>query len=80
MVLLLVIVADFNIVRVAITESEADSPLIIDRDRVLSLAVVLQRVQPISGWNPEIVEARREVNVLELTHCATCKVRRKAPG
>ena len=47
--LLLVIVRDLDIVGVTINEPEADTPLIVDADRILSLAVPSDLMKPIAG-------------------------------
>jgi hypothetical protein len=43
-----VVVADFDIERVAIFEPKADAPLVIDRYRVLAGAVALQRMEAVT--------------------------------
>ena len=45
------IVADLDVIRVAIGESKADPPLIVHGDGVLSLAVTLQSMEAIAGWH-----------------------------
>ena len=37
----LVVIADLNVVRIAVNESKTYPPLIIDRDRVLTLPIAL---------------------------------------
>jgi hypothetical protein len=58
------IVDDFNVL-CAVTPSEADAPLIVDADTVLSFAVTFECFQPVAGRNAEIVEARRRRQHLE---------------
>jgi hypothetical protein len=42
MVISLVVIRDLDIVRIIVYPAEADAPLIIDRDRILSFAVASQ--------------------------------------
>ena len=43
------VVADLDVIRVAVDEPKADTPLVVHGDRVLSLAVTLERMEPIPG-------------------------------
>jgi hypothetical protein len=49
-----VIVRHFDIVGIAVGEPEADPPLVVDGDGVLSLAVCAEPVKPVARRNPEI--------------------------
>ena len=60
------VIADLDLVGVPIFEPEADSPLIVDRDGVLTLPVSLQRMQPVTRRYPEVIQTRRQIDVLEL--------------
>lgn len=75
-----VVIADFNIVCVAIFKDEADPPLVVDRDGVLYLSVALERVQPILRGRSQVIKPRSEINVLELASCAFRNVRREPFG
>jgi hypothetical protein len=44
-----VIVAELNVIRVAVVEPKADAPLIIDRDRMLPRTVAFEGVEPVPG-------------------------------
>jgi hypothetical protein len=44
---------------------EADTPLLIDADRVLPLAVVPERFQPIAWRHTQVFEIRRTVEHLQ---------------
>jgi hypothetical protein len=46
------VVTEFNVERIAIDESKTDPPLIVDGDRMLTLAVTLQSVKAIPGRDP----------------------------
>ena len=65
--LLLVIVRDLDVVCVTIDEPEANTPLIVDADRVLSLPVLSELMESIAGRNPEVIYSRRQVYVLKLS-------------
>jgi hypothetical protein len=58
-----VIVDDFHIVGIAGTPTEADAPLIVDPDTVLTGPVAFQRFQPIAGRNTQKVEAGRSIHL-----------------
>lgn len=66
-----VIVRDLDIVGVAINEAEADSPLIVDRDRILPPAIGLERVKPVARRNAEIAQLSSQVDVLQTTYGST---------
>ena len=50
-----VIVAEFHVIGIAVNEPKADSPLIVDRNGVLSLTVALEWVEPIARRNLQVV-------------------------
>lgn len=52
----LVIINNFNLVRVPIFPLKTDPPLVIDADRMLSLAIVLERFQMVTGWRKKVFE------------------------
>jgi len=49
-----VIVAELDVVRVAVVEPKADARLIIDRDRMLPGTVALEGVETIAGRNAQV--------------------------
>jgi hypothetical protein len=53
--------------RFAVYPGEANSPLVIDSNAVFPGAITLKRFEAISGWNPEIFESLRGVEVKQLT-------------
>ena len=59
------VVANFDVERVAIDEPKTNTPLVIDGNRVLALPIILQRVQPISWWHSEVVKLRCQIHVLQ---------------
>jgi len=66
----LMIVANLDLERIAVHEPKADAPLVVDTNGVLPSPVALERVQPIAWRNPEVVETRRQVHVLQLAGCS----------
>ena len=57
--------------------TKADAPLVVDRNRVLALAVPLQFVESITRRDPQVVEMGGQVDVLELAHRAPGDIGRK---
>jgi hypothetical protein len=57
-----VVVNDLNLQRITVFPNEADSPLIVDSNAVLSGSVTLQLLKPVRWWNPQRIQAagRRE--------------------
>lgn len=47
-VLSLVIVAELNIVGIALLETKADTPVIVDGDRMLTTSITFEQMQPIT--------------------------------
>ena len=62
----LVIVGDLDVVGVAVGETKADSPLVIDGNRMLPCPLSLERVKPVAWRDLEIIKPSREVDVLQL--------------
>ena len=75
--LVLVIVRDLDIVGITIDKPEADSPLIVNADRLLSHAVPFELVEPIAGRNLKVIYTRCQVDVLELPPRPPTDVRRE---
>jgi hypothetical protein len=61
------VVDDFDISRSSFIPDETDAPLIVDPDRMLSRAISLERLEPINGRNPEIVQDPSLVQKTELS-------------
>jgi hypothetical protein len=61
----LVIIADFHIEGVASAEAEAQTPLIVDPNRMLAGAVAGQGFKPIRLRPPQILKSRRRVQLIE---------------
>jgi hypothetical protein len=74
------VVADFNVIRVAIFKTKTDSPLIINGDRMLPFSITFQRVQPIARWTSQVIQRCSEIHILKLTSCPLCNVWREPLG
>lgn len=59
------IVGNFNIKSVAVEPPEADAPLVVDGDGILPFPVTLQPMEPVTWGHLEIVQPRRQVDVLQ---------------
>jgi hypothetical protein len=57
--LALVIVDDFHVMAMTAAPNEADPPLVINSNRVLSLPAASQRLQVIPRWGGQVVEISR---------------------
>jgi hypothetical protein len=71
-----VIVRHLDVVRIAILEAKANPPLVVDGDSMLTHTVPAQGVKPIAGRDPEVIELRRKVNILQSPHCPSDDVGR----
>jgi hypothetical protein len=60
-----VVVGHLNAIRISILEAKADPPLAVDVDGVLAFAISAQGMKPVAGRDPEIIELRRKVNILQ---------------
>jgi len=73
-----VVVAELDVEGVAVFETEADTPLIVHRDRELPFAVARERMQAIAGRYLEVLDASGRVHLLHLAPGALGDVRRNA--
>lgn len=74
------VVADFDVIGVAVHEMKADAPLIINRNRVLTPPVVLQCVKAIPRGHLEVFKSLSQIHVLQFSNGASRDVSREAPG
>jgi len=54
--MLLVIIHNLRVMRSVGFPVEADTPLIVDTYAVLTFPIFLQCLQPISGWNAQVIQ------------------------
>lgn len=62
------IVAELNIVRIAILETKADTPLIVYGDRMLTKPITFERMQPISWRHQQVRESECRVDRFQFPH------------
>lgn len=72
----LVVVSNLDVVGVAIDKSEAEAPLVVDRDRVLSFPVAPKCVKSITWRDLQVLEAGSQVHVFELPNGSLGDIRR----
>src|SRR5207249_11876265 len=63
----LMIVANLDIVRITINKLKTNAPLIINANGMLTSPIAFQSMEPVTWWEPQIVQARRQVYVFELS-------------
>jgi len=61
-----VVVNDLNPFWTSVAPPEADTPLIIDSDTVLSCSITAQMLEPVARRNPKILETPRGVTLPQL--------------
>lgn len=59
------IIGYFHIIGVAIFPNKANAPLVVDGNGMLAGAVASQKMQAVAGWNFEIFESRRQIDVFQ---------------
>jgi hypothetical protein len=73
-----VIICDFYIEGIAFLKSEADAPLVIDRNGVLTFSISRQLMESIPRRNAKVVETPGEVNEFQFSAGAPHDIRRKS--
>jgi hypothetical protein len=71
-----VIITNLDVISIAVFKPKTDPPLIIDRNRMLTLPVALQRVEPISWRRSQVLERACQIYIFELSGCSlryTCR-------
>jgi len=74
------IISDFDIMGIGADPSEADPPLVIDTDAVLSPPVAAQGLQSVRWRNPEVCKGLSIIQHSELPACDFLNLRRQALG
>jgi hypothetical protein len=69
-----VVVGDLDVCRTGGGPGEADAPLVVDADAVLSLPIPAQLLEAIARWNPKVVDDLGGVEDQELAVCNSLKV------
>ena len=62
----LVIIDDLDIRRAGTRPLEADAVLIVDSNAVLSPTISTQRLQPIAWRNPQLIQSRNRIQLVQL--------------
>ena len=62
----LVVVNDLNVLGSRRGPAEADAPLVVDADTVLSFAIALEHLEPIAGRGTQEPECRRGLELCKL--------------
>src|SRR5690625_2545166 len=61
-----VVVDEFDIVRTSISPDEAETPLRVHSDAVLSTTIPDEAFQAVPRWDPQVLDVLRRVDQLEL--------------
>ena len=69
------VVNDLNPFWTSIAPPEADTPLIIDSDTVLSRPITAQKLETIARRDPEVLQTTRSVNLTQLAQRDTRNAR-----
>jgi hypothetical protein len=69
-----VVVGDFDVCWPGWCLCEADAPLVVDSDAVLSLAITVQLLETVARWDSQIVDVLGGVEDQELTIGNSLKV------
>lgn len=75
-----VVIDDTDLAAIAVFPDEAEPPLVVDADAVLSFPVSLQGFQPIGRRDAQIFEMLRVVQHTKFAPCDFLNVRRQSPG
>ena len=74
----LVVVTHFDIERVAVLKSKANSPLIIHGDCEETLAVARQGMESVSSRHLQVIDGRGQVDIFQFPHRPLNDVRRQS--
>jgi hypothetical protein len=72
---LLVVVHDLDVVGVAGLPAEADAPLVVDADRVLTLPVALEPFESVAGGDPQVGGFLRGIEHAQLAQGSLARLR-----
>ena len=73
------IIYDLHTFCMPILPQETNSPLVIDTDTMFSFAITLQRLKPIRGGKPKILQLNSCVDCIELHKCPLLDLPRELP-
>jgi hypothetical protein len=66
-----VIVRYFNVVRVPVTPSKANAPLIVDPNAVLASSISLELLESVPRWHPQVLQSLGSVQYQKLPQGAS---------
>ena len=72
------VVDDFDVVRIPRSPTEADTPLLVDPNAVLTSPATAEPLEPVAGWTSEIIEGFGRIKDEQLSVGGPLKGRRKA--
>jgi hypothetical protein len=73
-----VVVDDFDVVRIPGSPTEADTPLLVDPNAVLTSPAAAEPLKPVSRWTSEVIEGLGRIQHEQLSVSGPLKGRRKA--
>lgn len=76
---LLVIINHLDLLRSGTPPDEANTPLVVDPNRVLALSVTTECLQAVSGWNSQIMKASRLIDVKQFPPSYLLDIARQSP-
>jgi len=71
---LLVIINNFNICSTGFGPSKTEPKLLVDPDTVLPFASMRQGFEHVAGWDPQIIQASRGLQLANLAQCDALEV------
>src|SRR3990172_12888877 len=77
--ILLVVVADLHVVSIVLSPTEADPPLVVDSNAVLSGAIPRQPLEPVARRCAEVLETLCAIDQEQLPVCTPLHISRKPP-
>jgi hypothetical protein len=72
-----VVINDLDLQRITVLPDEADSPLIVDSNAVLSRSITLQPLKPVRWWNPQRIQTAGGRENFELSRSQALKIPRQ---
>ena len=73
------VVGDFHVERVTILPHKAHPELIVDSDTVLSFTITGKLFEPVAGRNPQILQLRGRMELLQFPLGYISQIRRRHP-
>ena len=73
------VIGYFHIKGVTIFPNKANTPLVVDGNGMLTGPVTSQVMQAVAGWNFEIFQSRRQVDVFQPANSSADDLRWQAP-